>query len=72
MSFESFPFIIGWELTLLCNFRCRHCGSSAGTARQNELSTEEALALCNQFTDLLVQEVDFTGANPCYARTGRA
>lgn len=64
MSFEGFPLIIGWELTLRCNLRCRHCGSTAGQPRANELSTEEALALCEQFPELLVQEVDFTGGEP--------
>lgn len=64
MNFEGFPLIIGWELTLRCNLRCRHCGSSAGQPRENELTTEEALAICEQLPDLLVQEVDFTGGEP--------
>jgi radical SAM protein with 4Fe4S-binding SPASM domain len=64
MSFESFPLILGWELTLACNLRCRHCGSSAGTVRPDELTTSEALALCDELPDLLVQEVDFTGGEP--------
>jgi radical SAM protein with 4Fe4S-binding SPASM domain len=61
MDIEAFPLIVGWELTLKCNLRCHHCGSSAGLPRRNELTTGEALALCDQFPDLLVQEVDFTG-----------
>ena len=61
---ESFPFIVGWELTLTCNLRCTHCGSSAGQARAQELTTEEALAICEQLPALLVQEVDFTGGEP--------
>lgn len=64
MGFEGFPFIIGWELTLACNLRCRHCGSTAGSPRENELNTEEALSLCDQFPALLVQEVNFTGGEP--------
>jgi radical SAM protein with 4Fe4S-binding SPASM domain len=64
MDFEGFPFIVGWELTLTCNLRCAHCGSSAGQPRRNELTTTEALALCEQFPALLVQEVDFTGGEP--------
>lgn len=64
MKFESFPFIMGWELTLACNIRCRHCGSSAGKKRPNELSLEDALNICNQFPALLVKEVDFTGGEP--------
>src|SRR5512145_1047520 len=63
-KFEGFPLIIGWELTLRCNLRCLHCGSSAGYPRENELTTEEALAICDQMPDLLVQEVDFTGGEP--------
>jgi radical SAM protein with 4Fe4S-binding SPASM domain len=64
MSFEGFPYVIGWELTLACNLRCNHCASSAGLPRPNELTTAEALKICDQFSDLLVHEVDFTGGEP--------
>jgi radical SAM protein with 4Fe4S-binding SPASM domain len=68
VGFEGFPFIVGWEITLACNIRCRHCASSAGLRRQDELTLDEALALCDQFPDLLVQEVDFTGGEPLVRR----
>ena len=64
MAFESFPFVVGWELTLACNLRCRHCASSAGAPRGCELTLEESLAICDQFPALLVQEVIFTGGEP--------
>ena len=64
MSFESFPHLIGWELTLACNLRCSHCASSAGTPRPHELSLEESLLLCDQFSELLAYEVVFTGGEP--------
>ena len=64
MAFDGLPYILGWELTLACNLRCEHCGSAAGIARDSELSTDEALILCNQLPELLVQEVDFTGGEP--------
>lgn len=64
MGFEGFPFIVGWELTLACNLRCRHCASSAGRPREGELTLEEALGLCDQLPALAVQEVDFTGGEP--------
>jgi radical SAM protein with 4Fe4S-binding SPASM domain len=64
MAFERFPTVIGFELTLACNLRCKHCASSAGHPRLNELSLEEILNICDQFPDLLVQEVDFTGGEP--------
>ena len=64
MGFEGFPLVIGWELTLSCNIRCRHCASSAGLPRSQELTLNEALTICDQFPELLVQEVDFTGGEP--------
>lgn len=64
MGFEGFPLIVGWELTLACNLRCRHCGSSAALPRPDELNVEECLAICEQLPALLVQEVDFTGGEP--------
>ena len=30
-----------WEITLACCFSCNYCGSRAGKARENELTTEE-------------------------------
>lgn len=56
--------VIGIELTLACNLRCRHCASSAGNPRERELDLQEMLDLCDQFPPLLVQEVDFTGGEP--------
>lgn len=55
---------MGWELTLACNLRCKHCGSSAGQPRLAELTKKEAFQICDQFPELLVQEVDFTGGEP--------
>ena len=64
MKNEYFPFIIGWELTLKCNLRCNHCASSAGSARNDELSIKETLSIATQFPELLVDEVIFTGGEP--------
>jgi len=46
------PVIAVWELTLQCNLRCVHCGSSAGVARADELTTTEALRLCHDLAAL--------------------
>jgi radical SAM protein with 4Fe4S-binding SPASM domain len=64
VTFEGFPHIVGWELTLACNLRCRHCASAAGEPRPGELTTDEALALVDQFPALAVREVHFTGGEP--------
>jgi radical SAM protein with 4Fe4S-binding SPASM domain len=55
------PIYAVWELTLKCDLACRHCGSRAGRARPDELSTEEAVQLAHQIADLGVKEVTLIG-----------
>ena len=37
-----------WEITMGCNMRCKHCGSSCAEALPDELNTSEALEVCDQ------------------------
>lgn len=50
-----------WEITLKCNLACSHCGSRAGQARAQELSTEEALDLVRQMAEVGIKEVTLIG-----------
>jgi radical SAM protein with 4Fe4S-binding SPASM domain len=50
-----------WELTLRCDLACRHCGSRAGKARDDELSTDEALEVVRQLADLGAREITMIG-----------
>jgi radical SAM protein with 4Fe4S-binding SPASM domain len=50
-----------WEITLKCDLGCRHCGSRAGKARSDELSTEECLDVVRQLDELGVREVTLIG-----------
>ncbi len=50
-----------WEITLACDLACRHCGSRAGRARPDELTTEEALDLARQIAALGTSEVTLIG-----------
>jgi radical SAM protein with 4Fe4S-binding SPASM domain len=50
-----------WEITLRCNLACVHCGSRAGSARSNELSTAEALDLVDQLAEVGITEVTLLG-----------
>jgi MoaA/NifB/PqqE/SkfB family radical SAM enzyme len=50
-----------WEITLRCNLACAHCGSRAGPARRNELTTIEALDLVDQLAELGITEVTLLG-----------
>ena len=58
------PGQVVWELTLKCNLKCIHCGSSAGKARTNELTIKEALKLCKDLAEIDSKEVCFMGGEP--------
>jgi len=64
MKFLPAPRFCVWEITLACNARCVHCGSRAGDPRSKELSTEEALSLCDALADLGVESVTLSGGEP--------
>jgi radical SAM protein with 4Fe4S-binding SPASM domain len=55
------PIYCVWEITLACDLACRHCGSRAGHARPDELSTLECLDLVRQMAELGVKEVTLIG-----------
>lgn len=58
---QARPIYAVWEVTLACDLACRHCGSRAGNARSDELSTEECLDLVRQMAALGVMEVTLIG-----------
>ena len=58
------PGLVVWEITLDCNLKCKHCGSSAGNPRDNELSTEEGLQLCNDLSEVGFKGVTLFGGEP--------
>jgi len=53
-----------WEITLACNLNCIHCGSAAGRKRDDELSTEEALQLCDDLNGIGCKGVALMGGEP--------
>ena len=50
-----------WEITLACCFSCRYCGSKAGAARKNELTTQECIHVAKQLADLGCKRVSLIG-----------
>jgi radical SAM protein with 4Fe4S-binding SPASM domain len=55
------PILAVWELTLACDLACRHCGSRAGRARDDELTTDECMDVVDQLAELGVFEVALIG-----------
>lgn len=70
------PKYVVWELTLACDQPCLHCGSRAGDARAQELSTEQALAVVVQLAAMGTEEVVLIGGeaylHPGYLDIARA
>ena len=58
------PRFVVWELTLLCNMRCAHCGSSAGRARDDELSLDEMFQVCDDLGELGCERLTLLGGEP--------
>jgi radical SAM protein with 4Fe4S-binding SPASM domain len=58
---QARPIYAVWEVTLQCDLACRHCGSRAGHARSDELTTAECLDLVRQMAELGVMEVTLIG-----------
>jgi MoaA/NifB/PqqE/SkfB family radical SAM enzyme len=50
-----------WELTLACNLACGHCGSRAGSPRDAELTTAQALDVVAQLDQAGIDEVTLIG-----------
>lgn len=58
------PITCVWEVTMACNMRCKHCGSSCSVPEKDELTTEEAVALCKEIGDLGLKWVTISGGEP--------
>src|SRR5689334_24974192 len=55
------PVYVVWEITMKCDQPCQHCGSRAGPARDQELSTEEAFEIAESLARLRTREVTIIG-----------
>lgn len=56
--------VVSWNITRRCNLRCLHCYINAGEPDENELTTEEAMDLIDQFSQVGVPLILFTGGEP--------
>ncbi len=58
------PLTAVWEITMGCNMRCNHCGSSCKDALADELTTEEALRVCDDMAALGMRWITLSGGEP--------
>ena len=50
-----------WEITLGCNFSCKHCGSRGGKNREYELDTKECIRVVNELCELGCRRINLIG-----------
>lgn len=53
-----------WEITMGCNMRCKHCGSICENPQSDELTTKEALNLCEELGKLGFKHITLSGGEP--------
>jgi radical SAM protein with 4Fe4S-binding SPASM domain len=58
------PPLIWLELTRRCNLTCSHCYIEGGDAREDEMPASEFYRLLDEFADMGVWAVAFTGGEP--------
>lgn len=58
------PPLIWLEITRKCNLKCPHCYIDGGMARDNELSSEEIIAVIDDLADMGVWAIAITGGEP--------
>lgn len=58
------PFLVVWNFTHACNLRCKHCYQNAGGFLPDELTTEEAKKVIDEFYESGVVAIAFSGGEP--------
>ncbi|MBO0685534.1 MAG: mycofactocin radical SAM maturase [Candidatus Dormibacteraeota bacterium] len=58
------PICLTWEMTYACNLRCVHCLSSSGKRAPDELTTEEAKRLLDEWAAMQVFYINVGGGEP--------
>ena len=58
------PPLVWVELTRRCNLTCAHCYIEGGAARENEMPASEFYRLIDEFADMGVWAIAFTGGEP--------
>ena len=63
-NYLSAPFRLFYDITYLCNLRCKHCFTNSGKPNSEELSLEEKLKLVDYMKELGIPRVSIAGGEP--------
>ena len=63
-NYLSAPFRVFYDITYKCNLRCKHCFTSSGIQKKDELTIDEKIKLVEQLSKLGVERVSIAGGEP--------
>ncbi|MCX7177087.1 MAG: radical SAM protein [Proteobacteria bacterium] len=63
-SFLRAPLSVWWDITGICNLKCKQCYSSSGKALADELSTTEVFKIIDDLASMRVFYIHFLGGEP--------
>lgn len=58
------PLTVGWDITNMCNLRCKHCYAAAGKKNPKEFTTEEIKKIIDELDELGVVLIALAGGEP--------
>lgn len=58
------PLTVGWDITNMCNLRCKHCYASAGVKKSSEFTLEEVKKIIDELDSLGTVLIAFAGGEP--------
>lgn len=64
ISYLRSPLFVWWDVTFICNLKCKQCYSASGKPHSNELTTEEAKTLIREMGLMKVFYIIFLGGEP--------
>ncbi len=62
------PFLVVWNVTKVCNLRCKHCYETAGVPPADELNKREALKAVDKMAKAGVAYIALSGGEPLMRR----
>ncbi|MDO5556025.1 MAG: radical SAM protein [Clostridia bacterium] len=58
------PLTVGWDITHMCNLRCKHCYAAAGKIGEKEFSLEEIKSIVDELDKLGTILIALAGGEP--------
>ena len=58
------PLTVGWDITHMCNLRCKHCYAAAGKIGNNEFTLDEVKKIVDELDKLGTMLIALAGGEP--------